>query len=115
MKGTPASPRTFTADGARNGSPVWVRWTEGELAGDPPTIDLMLVEAEAGIENMHDPMLEPSWAERCGRVAGDPLADPAFVRALIDRVFNNVREITSVPEDLVAGIAPKKRRKSHAS
>ena len=45
--------RTFTVRGTRNGSLVHVTWTDGTLTGDPPTVDLLEVQAEIA-DTVHD-------------------------------------------------------------
>jgi hypothetical protein len=96
--------RSFRARGSRNGSLVHVRWDDGVLGGDPPTVDLMLAEAEIAMATATDPVVAgQEFARRCRELDGEPLQDPQFVFDLVRRVFDTVREVSSEPPDLLAG------------
>jgi hypothetical protein len=83
-------PPSFTVRGSRNGSPVQISWTGGKLAGDPPTVDLVLVEAE--LAKLH-PGDHQSWSRVTyadDALAEDPLGDPASAWQLIRNVLDTV-------------------------
>lgn len=99
------SPRSFTVRGTRNGSLVHVTWTEGGgLAGDPPTVDLVLNQAE-----MVDVLRCDGIARRAfGDLASlreDPLTDPPSAYRIIVHLLDNVREVTGDVAE-VAALAP---------
>jgi hypothetical protein len=79
----------FTMRGLRNGSPVHITWSDGHLSGDPPTVDLLEVEAEieavGGLDHM---------ARRAGTTPSPhPLADVATAARLAYRVIDRVTEV----------------------
>ncbi|MCM3923629.1 hypothetical protein ND748_18405, partial [Frankia sp. AiPs1] len=47
---------SFEVRGVRNGSIVTVVWDRGVLDGDPPTLDLVEVEADLVAESRRDPL-----------------------------------------------------------
>lgn len=59
----PAADRRFRVEGSRNGSLVHLTWNGGVLTGDPPTIDLLEVEAELLRQVPQD---RRSWAALSG-------------------------------------------------
>lgn len=86
---TTMAERSYTVRGARNGSQVFVTWADGKVSGDPPTVDLILVEAELAA-------LHPEDAKSWNQVGGfdglhaDPLSDPDSAWQLIASVFDTV-------------------------
>lgn len=87
----------FTVRGGRNGSQVHVHWTDGVLTGDPPTVDLLQVEAEMVTVFPTD---RSTWGFRVSAgntLPADPLADPESAWALIVSVLDTV---TSYEGDL---------------
>ncbi len=82
---------TFTLRGIRNGSLVAVTWVNGVLDGDPPTVDLVEVEADLAVAGRADPLVERlhGAGHRSGTAAdllGDPDAALELVRQVVDRV-----------------------------
>lgn len=93
-------PRAFTVRGLRNGSSVHVTWTEGEiLTGDPPTVDLLYVQADI-VRMLHqDEAGARAFPDLVEGTSDDPLGDPSSAHRLILQVFDSVRESTGdVPE-----------------
>ena len=88
----------YTVRGARNGSQVFVTWADGVLSGDPPTVDLIHVEAELAALHPED---AKSW-NQVGGFSGlvvDPLSDPESAWQLIASVFDTVTNTEgAVPE-----------------
>lgn len=81
----------YTVRGARNGSQVHVTWNDGTLSGDPPTVDLMQVEAELARLHPEDRL---SWARLVdpdGSLPAEPLADPVACWRLIRSVLDTVQ------------------------
>ena len=102
---------SFTIRGGRNGSRVHVTWTNGTLTGDPPTVDLLHVEAELVRVNDDDHL---SWSyalEPHHTLQGDPLTEPAAVWRLIRSVFDTIQ---SGEGDLPAEAAAHLRRRRSA-
>lgn len=98
----------FTIQGSRNGSRVQVTWTDGVLTGDPPTLDLLAVEAE--LTALH-PGDRHSWAavtDPLGGLPADPLRDPDGAWTLIASVLDSV---TAGDGDLPAGAAARLARR----
>lgn len=82
--------RSFTVRGSRNGSRVHITWTDGKLTGDPPTVDLVLVEAELALFHPED---RQSWAGIAYAGAGlseRPLSDASSAYRLINSVLDTV-------------------------
>jgi hypothetical protein len=81
--------RTFTVHGGRNGSQVFVTWTDGEISGDPPTVDLVHVEVELAALNPGDCH---SWRQvgGYGELPDNPLRDPDMAWRLIASVLDTV-------------------------
>ena len=82
--------QTFTVRGGRNGSQVHVTWTDGRLSGDPPTVDLVEVEAELASLHPHD---RQSWSHVShggAALPGDPLSDPEATWRLIVSVLDTL-------------------------
>ena len=97
MSGQPvptSSPITaFTMRGLRNGSLVHVTWSDGDLSGDPPTVDLLEVEADIEAMGSLDQL-----AERTGIAStAEPLGDVATAARLVYRVIDRVTDM-SPPE-----------------
>jgi hypothetical protein len=83
---------SFTIRGGRNGSRVHVTWTDGALTGDPPTVDLLHIEAELVRVNNDDHL--QSWSDvldTLGGMPGDPLTEPAAAWLLIRSVFDTIQ------------------------
>lgn len=94
----------FTIRGARNGSRVHVTWTDGVLSGDPPTVDLLHVEAELAATYPGDRHTWAAVAAPGGSLPADPLSDPDAAWTLITSVFDSVR---AGEGDLPAGAVAK--------
>lgn len=94
---------SFTVRGLRNGSLVHVHWDHGTITGDPPTVDLLLVEAELAGVAVGDRLLE-----RAGMTPGtvSPLIDAASAVTFICSAIDRVTEVT--PDSLrhLAGLGP---------
>lgn len=101
---------TFTVRGGRNGSRVHVTWTDGKLSGDPPTVDLVQVEAE--LVGLH-PGDRQSWSHVVDpqrSLPADPLADPVATWRLIQSVFDTVQSGEGdLPEEAVAALQRGRR------
>lgn len=95
----------YTVRGARNGSLVHVTWTDGTLSGDPPTVDLVQVEAELACLHQEDRL---SWARLVdpeSRLPADPVADPAACWQLIRSVLDTVQSGEGdLPPEAVAAL-----------
>jgi hypothetical protein len=81
---------SFTVRGSRNGSRVHVTWTDGTLSGDPPTVDLVQVEAELAALHPED---RQSWAQVVDpehSLPPDPLAEATATWRLIRSVLDTV-------------------------
>lgn len=97
---SPAGDRSFTVRGMRNGSSVHVTWHEGKLSGDPPTVDLVVIEAEMSPVYRADPALGRAHAELHSGLADEPLTDPESAYRLIASVMDRVQGATGdVPSD----------------
>ncbi len=84
---------TFTVKGSRNGSLVHITWTDGEISGDFPTVDMLLTEAEL-VPILHaDPYAARALPDLDG-MADAPLRDAASAYRLIVHVMDSVRETT---------------------
>ncbi|MEN3301664.1 hypothetical protein [Pseudonocardia sp.] len=84
---------SFTVRGTRNGSLVHVTWTDGELTGDFPTVDLVHTEAELVAVLHDDPHAAGAYRELVA-LPGEPLADAAAAYRLVVHVLDAVRETT---------------------
>jgi hypothetical protein len=99
--------RSFTVRGSRNGSQVFVTWTDGVVSGDPPTVDLIQVEAELAA-------LHPGDAQSWNRVAGfgelgaTPLNDADSAWKIISSVLDTV---SSVEGEAPEGASSKSSRR----
>lgn len=93
----------FRVSGSRNGSPVTVSWSPGALDGDPPTVDLVLAELEIAQACTGDGMSDPQLSALLSG-SGDPLGDPHVSYALLERVFDTIRDVEGQPTSLVAGL-----------
>lgn len=82
---------SFTVRGTRNGSLVHVTWTDGALTGDPPTVDLLEVQAEIA-DSVHDDAHAARAFPALAALPPDPLTDPAGAYRLIVHVFDSVRQ-----------------------
>ncbi|WP_214369821.1 hypothetical protein [Pseudonocardia sp. H11422] len=85
--------RSFTVRGTRNGSLVHVTWIDGELTGDPPTVDLLLTEAEI-VEVLRDDDHACRAYPELRDLPAEPLTDPLSARRLITHVLDTVRDTT---------------------
>jgi hypothetical protein len=101
---------SFTIRGGRNGSKVHVTWADGQLSGDPPTVDLVRVEAE--LARLH-PGDRQSWSHIVDpdqSLPADPLADPAAVWRLIVSVLDTVQAGNGdLPAEAVAALGRGRR------
>lgn len=82
--------QTFTIRGSRNGSQVRITWSDGQLSGDPPTTDLLRVEAELVAMYPGD---RQSWAHVAdpeSSMPADPLTDPDAAWRLMVSVLDKV-------------------------
>lgn len=84
--------QSFTVRGGRNGSQVFVTWTDGAISGDPPTVDLIHVEAELAVLNPDD---SHSWnaVRQYGALRANPLQDPDVAWHLIASVLDTVTAV----------------------
>lgn len=82
---------SFTIRGSRNGSKVHVTWTEGTLSGDPPTVDLLEIEAEMVRVSKDDHLSWSRVVDPRQSLPEDPLTEPAAVWRLIQSVFDTVQ------------------------
>ncbi len=99
----------FTIKGSRNGSRVQVTWSDGVLTGDPPTLDLLAIEAELASLHAGD---RHSWAavtDPQGTLPADPLRDPDAAWTLIASVLDSV---TAGDGDLPVGASARLARRS---
>ncbi|WP_300019163.1 hypothetical protein [Pseudonocardia sp.] len=83
--------RSFTVRGTRNGSLVHVTWTDGTLTGDPPTVDLLEVQADIA-DTMHGDDHAARAFPALAALPPHPLADPSSAYRLIIHVFDSVRQ-----------------------
>jgi len=97
-------PRAFTVRGWRNGSPVHVTWTEGGLlSGDPPTVDMLYVQADI-VRLLHrDGIGARAFPELVRETSEDPLSKPESAHRLILQVLDSVRESTGDVPDGTGG------------
>lgn len=88
-RGPAVTTRTFTVRGVRNGSRIFVTWADGHMSGDPPTIDLLEVEAEMIALNPGD---RQSWGPLTAldKLPPNPLDDPAAAFVLMHSVFDTI-------------------------
>jgi hypothetical protein len=85
---------SFSVRGSRNGSLVRVTWTDGRVGGDPPTVDLIEVEAQLATIGAADERFSAWFSERYGDAPPpDPLADPSAAWRLIANVIDVVNEV----------------------
>ena len=84
---------TFTVKGSRNGSLVHITWTDGEISGDFPTVDLLLTEAEL-VPILHADAYAARAMPDLDGLAEAPLRDPTTAYRLIAHVMDSVRETT---------------------
>jgi hypothetical protein len=98
---------SYTVRGSRNGSQVFVTWADGQLRGDPPTVDLVQVEAELAALYPDD---RQSWGHvnAFGPMGEDPLADPERSWALISSVLDTV---STVEGDVPVGALARRGRR----
>lgn len=103
-------PRSFTVRGSRNGSHVHISWIGGKLDGDPPTVDLVLVEAE--LAQLH-PGDRQSWSGVTyagAALADDPLSNAASAWRLIRNVLDTVTEVAGdAPEEALESLRRQQR------
>jgi hypothetical protein len=113
---SPAGPR-FSLRGSRNGSLVTLAWSPGELAGDPPTVDLVLAELEiarACADNDEDTFRDSGLTALVAGAGEDPLADPDTAYALAERVLDAVREIEAHPTELAERLQARRAARPEA-
>jgi hypothetical protein len=77
---------------------VTLTWTNGVLAGDPPTIDLVEVEADLTRAAKDDPYVARTMGSTITGHGRDLLDAPESALVLIRRVIDRVTEI--VPDHL---------------
>ncbi len=82
---------SFTVRGGRNGSQVQVTWTDGKLTGDPPTVDLVQVEAELARLHPDDRLSWSRFVDPDHSLPADPLSDPTASWRLIQSVLDMVQ------------------------
>ncbi|MCU1455173.1 MAG: putative fatty-acid--CoA ligase [Acidimicrobiales bacterium] len=80
--------------GIRNGSPVMIEWRDGVLSGDPPTIDLIEVEAGMAVVGATDPLVARSGGPLVGATRDELLGTATQALAVIRRVVDRVTEVT---------------------
>ena len=102
---------TFTVRGGRNGSQVHVTWSDGQLSGDPPTVDLVQVEAELAQLHPHDRLSWSQVVDPDHTLPADPLADRSASWRLIRSVLDTVH---SGDGDLPAEAATAVRRRERS-
>lgn len=106
-------PRSFTVHGSRNGSQVHISWTGGKLAGDPPTVDLVMVEAE--LAKLH-PGDKQSWShvtDADGTLADEPLTDATSAWRLIRSVLDTISGVEGdAPQQAIDELRQRGRRSS---
>jgi hypothetical protein len=97
------------------GSLVVLSWSPGELAGDPPTVDLVLAELEiarACAGNPGDAFRDAGLTALA--TGADPLADPDTAYALVERVLDAVREVDAHPADLAERLQARRTARPEA-
>ena|ERR1700728_2930601 len=85
---------SFVVRGLRNGSVVSVAWRDGRLTGDPPTVDLIVVETALVAANR----LDSHFAGAVGfdiETDGPLLADPVAAFSLVERVVDRITEVVA--------------------
>ena len=101
--------QSFTVRGGRNGSQVFVTWTDGRISGDPPTVDLIHVEAELAVLHPDD---SHSWStvNAYGPLPERPLHDPDTAWKLISSVLDTVASVDgeAPPAAALASRAPRR-------
>lgn len=94
--------RSFSVSGVRNGSLVSIRWVEGKLDGDPPTVDLIEEEVELALTNREDMLVYDHYLDDLIRKCQSyPLADPAVTYYIVTRVIDTIRECQFSPRSLL--------------
>ncbi|KJE23344.1 putative aminoglycoside phosphotransferase [Frankia torreyi] len=86
---------SFEVRGVRNGSIVTVVWDRGVLDGDPPTIDLVEVEADLVAESRRDPLQRRRDGGAGGGAAAVAVNDPESAFALVVRTLDRVVQVTT--------------------
>lgn len=85
--------RSFTVRGSRNGSLVHVTWTEGGiLTGDPPTVDLLYVQAEVLDSLRDDAIGVRAYPDLVRDTVMNPLTDSSSAHHLITYLLDSIRE-----------------------
>ncbi len=83
---------SFWVRGLRNGSVVSLTWHHGSLTGDPPTVDLVEVEAELLVIGATDALARRSGLAveppATGTLLDDGQAAFAVIRRVLDRVLD---------------------------
>ncbi|HEX3897984.1 MAG TPA: hypothetical protein VHW74_02345 [Mycobacteriales bacterium] len=101
MSAIDSQTKAFEVRGVRNGSVVTIRWDDGALSGDPPTLDLIQVMSEIVEIGATDPI-----RLRSGTVPDDgfvrpsswhPLDQAVSALDLIRLVVDRLTRITTLP------------------
>ena len=84
-------------------------WTDGDLTGDPPTVDLIQVEAELAVLHPDD---SHSWSQvnSYGSLGEHPLADPDVAWQLISSVLDTVTAVDGDAPEAAVGASRGARR-----
>lgn len=86
----------FEVRGVRNGSVLTLTWDRGHLSGDPPTVDLVEIEAEVVEMSVADPFRrrDGSAPRAADSPDGHPLEQADTALALIRRVVDRITRVT---------------------
>lgn len=88
-----ASTESFELRGVRNGSVVTVGWVHGRLVGDPPTVDLVEIEADLMSIASTDRFIQRADPQAMSGYS-DPLARADSALALIRNVVDRITRLT---------------------
>lgn len=88
---------SFVVRALRNGSIVTVRWSCGAFEGDPPTIDLVEMEAEMIATSQADVHLGFATGGDAETLSEESVSDPVGAFALIQRVVDRILEVSVDP------------------
>ncbi|CAJ61739.1 hypothetical protein FRAAL3095 [Frankia alni ACN14a] len=86
---------SFEVRGVRNGSIVTVVWDRGLLDGDPPTVDLVEVEADLLAESRRDPLQRRRDGDATTTATAATVGDPESALALVVRTLDRVVQVTT--------------------
>jgi hypothetical protein len=100
----------FSVKGSRNGSLVTVFWEPGSLAGDPPTVDLVLAQLEVVNACLDDEVCDPELGAIVRGGGGDPLAEPWSAYALLELTLDTIRSVDGHPGSLISEL--RRRRET---